>query len=645
MKKQHLYALLIFATAVLLRVAFIPNPGFEADVSFWKGWGLAAADKGVVWSILNTNNNYPTPFAYTLGAMTTIYRLLGGDPHNFNEYWTNTNLRFLIASKIFPIMADFGIALLFLWIGSRFGSLFKSSDVRSTDTETKNNTSRFQLLHSNVRLPLIGKIPTLFGLLATMYLLNPVTIMDGAWWGQVDSLGVIVFLLAFVALLYKKPFLAGFIFMASMMTKLQNMIYGPLFFVLIWQQFGFTGMLQAVAGAITGFFGLNIEFLSAKQMSRVVGSLSNNYDYFPWMSLHAYNIWWIMSGGKGMQMSDKIMTIGIATAHKVGTILFSTTYLLALLQLVLPVLQRMIQPWKTRSQEALSENGLTSTSILHFFLGLVIINAGFFLFQTQSHERYAFPAMVFLLFLIPYLEGKRRKIFLAVYCLLSVLYFYNLHTAFGVNYPDDVFPFLKGFFLTAGPTMTVAAIFNIIFLGFLGFYRKELKIIPLAASAGFFVMMLIAANGKYILKQPMYLSDLAPTATFQGFGQRMKDMPVNASYGVKSWAWLSDQYVFYHHGIGTHAVSEIRYDIGRRFSTLTTDYGIDTEAGTGASATFEIWGDGKQLFSSPMMGRFDMPKYAKVDISGVKQLVLITRDGGDGNRDDHTDWLNTKLYP
>lgn len=645
MKKQHLYVLLIFLSALLLRVAFIPNPGFEADVSFWKGWGLAAADKGVVWSILNTNNNYPTPFAYTLGAMTTIYRWLGGNPHDFNEYWTNTNLRFLIAAKIFPIMADFGIAVLFLWIGSRFGSLFTDNEAPSTNAGSKKKTFFFQLLHSNFQLPIIGKVPTLFGLLATIYLFNPVTVMDGAWWGQVDSLGVIVFLAAFLALLYKKPFLAGVIFMASMMTKLQNMIYGPLFFALIWQQFGLKGLLQAVAGAITGFFGLNIEFLSAKQMSRVVGSLSNNYDYFPWMSLHAYNIWWIMSGGKGMQMSDKIMTIGIATAHKVGTILFSTMYLLAMLQMLLPTILRIIQPWKTRSQQTVMEGSLTAKSIFHFFLGLVIINAGFFLFQTQSHERYAFPAMVFLLFLIPYLNGTRRKIFFAVYCLLSTLYFYNLHTAFGVNYPDDVFPFLKGFFLTAAPTMTVAAIFNIIFVGFLVFFRKELKTIPMVASVAFFITMLIAANGKYILKQPIYLSDMSPTATFQGFGQRMKDMPVNASYGVKSWAWLSDQYVFYHRGIGTHAVSEIRYDIGRRFSTLTTDYGIDTEAGTAASATFEIWGDGKQLFASPKMGRFDMPKYVKVDISGVKQLVLITRDGGDGNRDDHTDWLNTKLYP
>src|SRR5437870_3570116 len=115
LKKNWNWPLIIlFAFALFIRFAFIPNPGFEADVAFWKGWGLAAADKGAVWSMLNTNNNYPTPFSYTLGLMTTVYRILGGNPYHFNEYWSNNNTRFLIAAKLPAIFADFGIAYLFL---------------------------------------------------------------------------------------------------------------------------------------------------------------------------------------------------------------------------------------------------------------------------------------------------------------------------------------------------------------------------------------------------------------------------------------------------------------------------------------------------------------------------------------------------
>ena len=104
MNKKYIL-IIVFSLAFLLRLFFIPNPGFEADVAFWKGWGLAAADKGVVWGITHTNNNYPTPFAYTLGGMVVLYRLLGGNPYDFNDYWSNINLKFLIAS-IFIVTID-----------------------------------------------------------------------------------------------------------------------------------------------------------------------------------------------------------------------------------------------------------------------------------------------------------------------------------------------------------------------------------------------------------------------------------------------------------------------------------------------------------------------------------------------------------
>ena len=79
---------LVLLIAVLLRLMLIPNPGFEADVSFWKSWGLATVDMGIVEGMKATNFNYPTPFAYTLGVLVWLYSL-GADPHNFNQFWTN----------------------------------------------------------------------------------------------------------------------------------------------------------------------------------------------------------------------------------------------------------------------------------------------------------------------------------------------------------------------------------------------------------------------------------------------------------------------------------------------------------------------------------------------------------------------------
>ena len=121
-------------------------------------------------------------------------------------------------------------------------------------------------------------------------------------------------------------------------------------------------------------------------------------------------------------------------------------------------------------------------------------------------------------------------------------------------------------------------------------------------------------------------------------------MPTNASLGFKNWAYLSVQYAFYRHGIGTHANSSETYDIGGHFRTFSFDYGVDTEAGPKGSVTFEVYGDDKKLFASEKIGRYDHPRHADVNVSGVKTLKLVVTDAGDGNTDDHADWLNPKLY-
>lgn len=566
-----------FTLAILLRLLLVPNPGFEADVSFWKSWGLATYDKGIVEGIKLTNNNYPTPFAYTLGLMVKIYSIFK-DPHNFNEFWTNTNLTFLAVSKAFPILADFGIAALILFIGRNASAL------------------GFPILSFST-----------YQLLALGYLFSPISLIDGALWGQVDSLGLFIFLSAIILALKRWPFLAGALFMVAMMTKLQNMIYGPLFFLFIWQLTGPAGLARAAAGAFAGFVGLNIEFFTSHNMNRVILSLTQNYDYFPYLSLNAFNLWWIVSGAKGMQVIDKVAAIGIVNAKTVGLLIFSSFYLLALVR------QRTLKT---------------------FWENLIIINATFFLFMTESHDRYLFPTTVFLLLWAP--SFKRFKVFTICYTLFTLLYFYNLHTALVFNYPNNGLPLLSQLIQ---PPVTIAVSVLLICL-FVLFVGRSL-LFPLLI----FVLGLVFLNKPLWMKQPVSLTKFTPYISTQDFGSRQTNRSVNSSFGINSWNRLSVQYAFYQHGIGTHANSGHMYDINRKFIRFTTDYGIDTESGLKASAIFEIYGDNKLLFQSEPMKKFDFPRHAEINIQGIKHLTLVTTDAGDGNVDDHTDWLNPILWP
>lgn len=583
MKQAHFYLLLVLG--FLARLVLIPNPGFEADVAFWKSWGLAVLDHGAVGGLPLTNFNYPAPFAYVLAFMVWVYRLFA-DPHNFDQMWSNTNLLFLTITKIFPIAADFGIAGIFLYIGKHAKKL--------------------------------GFPPANYMLFSIIYVLSPLSLFDGALWGQIDSIGVFLFLVACLMLLKGKSFWAGVIYMIAMMTKLQNMIYGPIFFLFAWQFAGLSGLRATLAGATLAFAGLNMEFILARQSWRIIESIIGNYDYFPWISLNAYNPWWIFSGARGMELSDKIMAIGMVKAKTVGLLAFSSMYLLAILR------QRTLKG---------------------FLESLILVNASFFLFQTQSHDRYAFPLSVFLLLWFPFTKIP-LKLFTIFYSLFTLIYFFNLHNALIVNYPKNGIALLNTL-NTPFFTITASFILTALFFVFLFYLIRSSRftIYYLLFTVLLFVTGLFYLNKPLISKKPVSLTKITPISATAGYGSRQVNMPANAAFGFDKWGYLSVQYAFYKHGIGTHAPAKEVYDINKKFKKLTFDYGVDTNAGTQASVMFEVWGDGKKLFASDIIKRFDLPRHAEVDVTSVNTLELIVTDGGDGKTDDHADWLNPILIP
>ncbi len=612
MKRPLLFYLLL-GLAFLARLVLIPNPGFEADVSFWKSWGMAVLDHGVIEGLPLTNFNYPTPFAYVLAFMVWIYTWFA-DPHNFNEMWKNTNLLFLTISKLFPIAADFGILGIFLYMGK--------------------NAKRLGFPVAPFTLWELSY----WELIGIVYLLSPISLIDGALWGQIDSVGVFLFLIALVLLLERRLAWAGIFYMVAMMTKLQNMIYGPVFFLFAWQLYGLPGLVTTVGSALAAFVGLNFEFILARQSWRIMASIVGNYDYFPWLSLNAYNPWWIFSGARGMGLSDKVLAIGMVNAKTVGLWVFSSLYLFT-------TVRQWLEGIRTTAKSFLLKGFLES---------LIVVNSAFFLFQTQSHDRYAFPLSIFLLLWASFFlsakshqESLRNlKLFSAFYLAYTVIYFYNLHTALIVNYPKNGIPILTAL-NTPFLTITASLALTVLFFTFLGFLVRTSKIagMVLPATVALLVLSLIGANMPLIRKKPVALATITPVSAVAGYGSRQINMPANAGFGFDKWSPLSVQYAFYHTGIGTHAPARDVYHINGKFSRLSTDYGVDTNGGPQGSVVFEVYGDGKLLFQSPLVKRFEYPRHAQIDITGVDTLELVVTDGGDGNTDDHADWLNTYLYP
>ena len=96
-------------------------------------------------------------------------------------------------------------------------------------------------------------------------------------------------------------------------------------------------------------------------------------------------------------------------------------------------------------------------------------------------------------------------------------------------------------------------------------------------------------------------------------------------------------------GIGTFARSLLEFSLNGQFRRFTARAGVDAVTEGRGSVAFEIYGDGKKLWSSPTLSGLDAPKDIDLDLTGVNRLRLVVTDANDGNKFDVADWLEPML--
>lgn len=111
-------------------------------------------------------------------------------------------------------------------------------------------------------------------------------------------------------------------------------------------------------------------------------------------------------------------------------------------------------------------------------------------------------------------------------------------------------------------------------------------------------------------------------------------------------------------GIGQHADSEITFDLKGRFNEFRSDVGIATRMGDRGSVVFQVLGDGKEIYKSPLVrgvafrapgtaaaeGQAEAkPVEVKVSVQGVKKLTLKVTNGGDLDLGDVANWGSARV--
>lgn len=134
------------------------------------------------------------------------------------------------------------------------------------------------------------------------------------------------------------------------------------------------------------------------------------------------------------------------------------------------------------------------------------------------------------------------------------------------------------------------------------------------------------------------LGDITPLYSTQGWGQLQVDHSV-AGNPLR----IGDQ--TYSRGLGTHAQSEIVYDLNRSYDRFEATVGIDAEmlAQPEASVIFKVLVDNVERFNSGLMRVDSKPQKVSVSLANASELRLIVTDGGDGIKCDHADWADATL--
>lgn len=140
------------------------------------------------------------------------------------------------------------------------------------------------------------------------------------------------------------------------------------------------------------------------------------------------------------------------------------------------------------------------------------------------------------------------------------------------------------------------------------------------------------------------LSELKPVGTpVNGKGPIELNMN-NGEAAAGDGTTISLGRIPYAKGIGVHAPSDIRYDLGGTCTgNFVADVGIDDIAQGAGSVTFQVLLDGRVAFDSGIMRGTDLRKTVKLSIAGVRELRLLVSDGGDGSTLDIANWAGARV--
>lgn len=343
-----------------LYILLLPRVYMEYDMGFWRDWAIQVHRYGIS-NCYDHGINYFPVFVYAL----YFYDLLQGTEANIVANINNI--------KILFVCFDF-LPLIVLCC------------------------FRQKLLQF--------KIPYLFLLLNIAYVFNSMV------WGQIDSIYAnLSFLAILTALFY--PVVGSLLYLLALNTKPQAIEFLPVMgIVLLYSIRNWKTVFYTIASVVALQIVLFIPWLGNNGISKLFSFASHAVDLYNRLSICAFNIWYLIVPRNHYFINDKDTFI-LISYKATGLIMFSA----AAACVIWPMLKNM---WQLRKNNLLPD----SINYQHIFLGTGLLCLYFFYFNTQMHERYANPIIIFFFF-YGVVSGNYK-----LYILASIPYFLSLDKCF-----------------------------------------------------------------------------------------------------------------------------------------------------------------------------------------------------------------------
>jgi Gpi18-like mannosyltransferase len=244
-----------------------------------------------------------------------------------------------------------------------------------------------------------------------LMLANPFFVFNSYLWGQVDSiLGFAAFSI-FYFLNRKNLQAASFMLLLIANIKPQVIIFFPPFFLYALYSFHkelrLKDVIISVLACLTIQLLILLPFIINNEMQGVINVYLKAVGFHPKVSISAFNVWVLLLGEQCLYLSDEIKS-GIFTYKQIGLMMFCASSAVALMPLFLATVSKLIKKIVFRIDDEI------------VLLSFSLIPLRFVFFNTQMHERYSHPA---LLFIAAFSFMTNRKY---LFLFFSFVYFCNL---------------------------------------------------------------------------------------------------------------------------------------------------------------------------------------------------------------------------